>query len=126
VISLTSTGTPSASAGSGFVITAGPAPGVNPGLFIYSTQGALGSPLNTPFGFICISSFLRLPGQSAGGTPGVCNGQYQIDFNQYFATQVIDPSLVAGATVDIQVWHRDPPNPGTANTSEAGSFVMCP
>lgn len=127
VIGLSATGTPSASAGSGFVITAGPAPGVNAGLFIYTTNGALGSPLNTPFGFICIGSpFFRIAGQSAGGTAGVCDGQYQVDFNTYFATQVSDPSLIAGATVDIQCWHRDPPNPGAANTSLAGAFVMCP
>lgn len=127
VIALSSTGTPSASAGSGFVVTASPAPGVNAGLFIYSTSGALGSPLNTPFGFICIASpFFRIAGQGAGGTFGVCNGQYQVDFNAHFATQVSDPSLVAGSTVDIQCWHRDPPNPGAANLSEAGSFVMCP
>jgi plastocyanin len=127
VIGLSTTGTPSASAGSGFTITAGPAPGVNAGLFIYTTQGALGTPLNTPFGFVCIQSpFFRIAGQSAGGTAGVCNGQYQIDFNLFFATQVGDPALVAGSTVEIQCWHRDPPNPGAANTSLAGSFVMCP
>lgn len=124
---LNSTGTPSASAGSGFVITAGPAPGGNSGLFIYTTSGSLGSPLNTPFGFICVASpFFRIAGQASGGTAGVCNGQYQVDFNTFFATQVGDPSLVAGSTVDIQCWHRDPPNPGGANLTEAGTFVMCP
>ena len=49
-----------------------------------------------------------------------------MDFNTHAATQVIDPLLVAGATVDMQCWYRDPPNPGGANFSEAGHFVLCP
>jgi hypothetical protein len=121
-------GAPSLSAGSGFVVSAGPAPGGNNGLFLYTTQGAAAVPANLPFGFLCIQSpgFFRFAAQLGGGTPGLCNGQYSVDFNTYAATQVIDPLLVAGASVDLQCWYRDPPNPGAANLTNAGSFVLCP
>jgi hypothetical protein len=122
------TGTPDLSAGFGFVVSAGPAPGGNNGLFLYTTQGPAAVPASLPFGFLCIQSpgFFRFAPQLGGGTPGVCNGQYAVDFNTYAATQVIDPLLVAGATVDVQCWYRDPPNPGAANLTNAGSFVLCP
>lgn len=67
----------------------------------------------------------RTPGTAAGGFSGVCNGSYDTDFNLYFDTQVADPNI-AGATVDAQVWYRNPPNPGTANFSGAIHFLMCP
>jgi hypothetical protein len=121
-------GSPSISAGSGFVVTAGFAPGGNAGLFLYTTQGAAAVPLNTSFGFLCIkaSGMFRIANQNGGGNNGVCNGQYSVDFNTYAATQVIDPSLVAGCTVELQAWYRDPPNSGGANFTEAGRFVLCP
>lgn len=121
-------GSPSIGAGSGFVVSAGLAPGGNQGLFLYTTQGAAAVPANLPFGFLCIKSpgFFRIAPQSGGGTAGMCNGQYSIDFNTYAATQVIDPLLVAGSTVDLQCWYRDPPNPGTANLTNAGTFLICP
>jgi hypothetical protein len=40
--------------------------------------------------------------------------------------QVVDPSLAAGASVDLQCWYRDPPNPGQANFTSALRFVICP
>ena len=35
-------------------------------------------------------------------------------------------TLIPGASVDIQAWYRDPANPGGANLTNAGTFVMCP
>ncbi|HVS18803.1 MAG TPA: VCBS repeat-containing protein, partial [Planctomycetota bacterium] len=120
-------GTPSASAGNGFLVTAGPAPGTNPGLFLYTTNGSLGSPVTTPYGSLCVASpIVRFAGQISGGTLDVCDGQYQVDFNTFLATQTADPSLLPGATVDLQCWYRDPPNPGLANFSNAGKFQICP
>ncbi len=125
---LTSTGTPSASAGSGFVVTAGPMPGGNPGLFIYTLNGPLAVPTSNPYGFLCISpvGLLRIAPQVSPGSPALCNGQFVIDFNAYYATQTMDPNLVPGAQVDLQCWYRDPPNGGGANLTGAGRFYMCP
>ena len=68
----------------------------------------------------------RLFGNASGGTIGTCTGAFAIDFNQFAATQTADPSLIAGATVDMQCWFRDPPAPNGAVLSNALSFVLCP
>jgi plastocyanin len=124
---LQAAGTPSASAGSGFTVSTTPTLGAKVGLFLYTTQGPLGTPISNAFGFLCIGAGLkRVASQNSGGTNGLCNGQLQIDFNQYYATQTGDPSLVPGASVDLQAWYRDPADPGGANLTNAGAFVMCP
>jgi hypothetical protein len=125
----TTVGAPSASAGSGFVLQCGPVPGGQVGLFLYTTDGAAAVPILTAYGDLCIDSgpgLTRGPGIFGGGSPGVCDGGYAMDFNLYFATQTDNPALVAGATVDGQLWYRDPPNVGDANFSSAIHFVMCP
>ena len=122
-------GTASASAGSGFMVTAGPTPGANAGLFLYTTNGAAGTPINNAFGWLCLTpgaGMFRIAAQNGGGISGTCSGQYTVDFNAYMATQIIDPNLIAGAGVDMQAWYRDPPNSGGANFSGAGHFVVCP
>lgn len=121
-------GVPSASAGSGFTLTYGSAPGGLPGLMIYTTQGPAATPVSNPFGFLCIntSGLIRTPILLSGGTTGTCSGAYSMDFNQYYAAQVLDPTLVPGAQVDLQAWFRDPGTPGTAVLSEAIQFPMCP
>ena len=121
-------GTPSLAAGALFNVTAGPVPGNNPGLFIYTTNGAAGSPISNSFGFLCIapgSGLFRIAFQNGGGTTGVCNGQYSVDFVDHALTQAQDAALVVGAEVDIQCWYRDPPNVGTANLTNAGRFTLC-
>lgn len=124
---LSATGVPSASAGSGYTLQYGPVPGGNVGLFLYTTGGALATPAQTPFGLVCVATpFFRTPAAFSGGSAGTCSGAYAIDFNAYFATQTADPSLIAGASVDLQCWFRDPPNPGGANLSNAAHFTMCP
>lgn len=127
VAQLDFSGAPSATAGSGFVITAGPTPGQNAGLFLYTTGGSAAAPLQTPFGSLCLAApFLRIAPQSAGGATGTCSGQYTVDFNLHVATQTADPSLVVGAQVDVQAWFRDPQVAGGAIFSEAGRFLLCP
>jgi hypothetical protein len=127
--SLSGSGAPSATAGSGFVLTAGPMPGANSGLFVYTTNGAASSPIQNVYGFLCIQTgpgMLRFAGQKASGTPGACDGQLSVDFNAYFAAQTNDPALVPGARVDVQAWYRDPASPGAANLTDALTFVVCP
>jgi hypothetical protein len=121
-------GTPSASAGSGFTVSAGPVPGSNQGLWIYTTFGAAQTPIQNAFGHLCIATqgLFRIAAQTTGGNAGSCNGQLALDFNQYAFNQTHNAKLVVGATVDLQAWYRDPPNPGGANLTGAGSFVLCP
>ena len=109
----------------------GPVPGgPQPGLLIYTTNGAAANPASTPFGFLCIqggAGFFRVPLPSlAGGTPGTCSGSYTLDFGAYLAGPNPDTNLVPGATIDTQTWYRDPPNSGGANFSNAGRFTLLP
>jgi hypothetical protein len=102
-------GYPSATAGSGFVITAAPVPGGNLGIFFYGKTGPAAMPFQG--GTFCVQSpVLRTPISSSGGTTGVCNGAYSIDFNAYVAGGA-DPALVSGTVVSLQTWFRDPPEP---------------
>jgi hypothetical protein len=126
---LSAVGVPDASAGSGFEVTAGPMPGMRVGLFMYTTLGAAATPTLSVYGHFIIEPseiFRFLPVLSTGGSQGACDGQLTLDFNTYYASQSQNPALVAGSTVDLQVWYRDPPAPGGANLTEAGHFVMCP
>jgi hypothetical protein len=68
----------------------------------------------------------RIGFQFDEGTPGACVGSYGMNFNQYIHGQTQDPALGAGASVDLQCWYRDPPNPGSANLTQALHFTVCP
>ncbi len=127
VSSFSTLGTPSVSGGQ-FLINYGPAPGGLTGLYIYTTQGAAAIPASTPFGFLCIntSGMVRTPAILGGGSSGTCTGNYTLDFINFFNTQTVNPNLVIGSTVDLQAWYRDPPNPGSANLSNAMKFLLCP
>jgi hypothetical protein len=118
-----STGSPSASAGSGFVIATTNDLDNKFGLFFYSKTGPNSSPFQG--GFLCGAPPLtRTSVQSSGGTPP-CNGAYSIDFNTYIASGK-DPALVSGQAVWLQKWSRDPASPSTTNLSDAITFTICP
>jgi len=121
-------GAPSLAQGPGkFFVRAGSAPGNKIGLFFYSKNGSLGTPIQNTFGTICIGSGVtRFGSQLGGGTNGACNGQYQVDFITYAKTPPQNQVLVPGVSVDLQAWYRDPPNPGAANLTNAGHFVLFP
>ena len=111
-------GTPSASQGSGFLVTAASLINQKFGLLLYSTAG----PAATPFqgGTLCLAAPLkRTPGANTGGSPATvsdCSGALAFDFNQRIASGV-DPALVAGARVWCQHYARDPGFPPPGNTS---------
>jgi Tol biopolymer transport system component len=120
-----SSGTPSASAGQGFLIEATGFPPLQPGVFAYGKLG----PATVPFqgGFICAQTpLVRIPLANTGG-PGSCEGSFSLDFNAYVASGA-DPALVAGKTVWGQWWARDPglPPPSNASLSDAIRVTLCP
>ena len=120
---ISATGTPSASAGSGFVIAATQVLPNAKGLFFYSSAG----PAAIPFqgGFLCLlSPVKRTPGQTATGS-GTCGGAFALDFNAYIASG-IDPALVVGATFWGQYWSRDPQSPSTTSLTDALTATIGP
>jgi catechol 2,3-dioxygenase-like lactoylglutathione lyase family enzyme len=123
--SIATSGTPSASAGSGFSVSATNVLDKQFGLFFYSKSG----PASAPFqgGTLCVMPpLVRTPVQNSGGAPP-CDGLFTIDFNAYVASGA-DPALVAGQQVWIQTWSRDPgfAPPDNTSLSDAVSFTLCP
>ncbi len=122
-------GTPSASAGSGFAITAGNLLNNVSGLLFYGKSGAAAVPFQG--GFFCVQPpITRTQGQASGGTPppaADCSGTFAFDFNAYAASG-LDPALTAGKTVWAQYWSRDPgfSLPDNTNLSDALEFTLGP
>jgi hypothetical protein len=124
-----SSGTPSASAGSGFVVSAMNVLNQVFGILFYSKDG----PASAPFqgGFLCVGGpLVRTPIQSSGGSPqpaSDCSGSFALDFNAWIASGQ-DPALVAGSAVWAQHWSRDPgfAPPQNTNLSDALAFAVCP
>lgn len=121
-------GSPSASAGNGFVVTASAVRNRKFGLLLYTTAGRA----QTPFfgGTLCLANPLhRTPSLNSGGSfsGDDCTGVYAFDFNVHVALG-LDPALVAGATVDAQYYSRDPgfPPPDNVGLTNALEFVLGP
>ncbi|MCK6446545.1 MAG: FG-GAP repeat protein [Planctomycetes bacterium] len=102
------TGCPSATAGSGFDITATHVLNGKNGLFFYGTSGEQAVAFQG--GWLCAKPpHKRIALQNSGGNPppGDCSGAYTTDFNAWIASGA-DPALVAGAHFAGQWWSRDP------------------
>jgi archaellum component FlaF (FlaF/FlaG flagellin family) len=123
-----SSGTPSASAGSGFSITATQLLNHQIGLFLYSLER--GSPTAFHGGVLCAAPPLqRTPLLDTGGhaPPLDCSGTFAFDFNAHVASGV-DPRLIAGASVFGQFWSRDPgfSPPNDSNLTDALHLTLAP
>lgn len=121
-----SSGAPSASAGSGFNITASNILNNKSGLLFYGLNGQLANPFLG--GYLCVKAPTRRTAiQTSGGSPsgGDCTGTFTYDFNVRIASGV-DTGLVQGALVDCQYWSRDPTDSFTTNLTDALHFAICP
>jgi hypothetical protein len=121
-----SSGVPSASAGSGFIVRAVDVLNQKSGLLFYGLNGRSAAPFQG--GYLCVATPLRRTAiQNSGGSASGadCSGQFAFDFNSYIASN-IDPALVAIALVDAQWWSRDPQSPSTTNLTDALEFLIPP
>ena len=99
-----------------------------PSIVIHTPNGPRNPPIQNSFGYLCINSpFWRAsPPSTPGGIPLMCNGNYVFDFGAYMQQHAPGRGLLPGNTCDAQFWYRDPPSPGSANFSNAVSFLIAP
>jgi hypothetical protein len=129
-----STGSPSASAGSGFVVSASNVRNNKSGLLFYGINGRSTIPFQG--GTLCVASQIkRTGGITSGGTPAPvnnCTGVYALDMNA-FALSVGPPIPLAalqlpGTVVNCQFWGRDPgfPAPNNTTLSDGLEYTIAP
>ena len=124
---LSATGTPSATAASGFVVTANGVEGAKDGLFFFAANGRQANPWGSGTSFQCVAPPVSRTALFTGsGTVGLCDGQLSADLNARWTAKP-NQNPGAGATVQAQLWYRDPQNTSnqTTSLSDAVEFVVC-
>jgi Tol biopolymer transport system component len=127
--SIAGSGTPSASAGSGFTITASGVEGQKSGLVFYGLSGPQAAPFHGTSSTLCVRAPHQRTGvQNSGGTVGACDGQLVVDWNQFIhsGAGLLGWPYRGGETAWAQAWFRDPLAPGGSNLSNALWFTVCP
>ena len=124
---LTTIGTPSANATSGFSLCATGVEGGKDGLFFFGSSGRQANSWGSGSSFQCVTPPVRRTGLLAGnGTPGACNGVFTRDLAEFW-TQIKPAAHPGyGATVQSQLWYRDPQSTSnqTTSLSDALEFVL--
>jgi hypothetical protein len=125
---LSSSGNSSATAPSGFVLTASGVEGDKDGLFFQGTNGRQTNTWGNGTSFQCVvPPVKRLGILSKQGTINACNGSFTQDVNAYWtAFPLKNPG--PGAVVQAQCWYRDPQNTSnqTTSLSNAIEWTVCP
>jgi hypothetical protein len=125
---IAATGTPSATAPNGFVLTATTVEAQKDGLFFYGVNGRQANPWGNSSSYNCVVPPVKRGGLLMGiGTLGSCNGGFNQDLNALWtANPAKNPGT--GALVQAQLWYRDPFNTSNQTTSfsNAIEFTVCP
>jgi hypothetical protein len=128
---LSAAGTPSASAASGFLLQAIGVEGSKDGAFFWGKSGKQANPWGNGTSFQCVVPPVTRGGFLAGsGTIGACDGSFVQDLNATWCSTCPHPQKNpgAGATVQAQLWYRDPLSSSnqTTSLSDAIEFVVGP
>ncbi|HUR28869.1 MAG TPA: PQQ-dependent sugar dehydrogenase, partial [Planctomycetota bacterium] len=128
------TGYPSATRGSGFVVKASNAINNKIGLLLYGVNGRAAVPFQN--GTLCVATPVRRAvSANSGGAPAPannCSGAFSLDFNSFAVGALgghpLPPLQVAGTLVETQWWGRDPalPAPNRSQLSNGLEFQICP
>jgi hypothetical protein len=131
---ISASGIPSASAGSGFVVSCAHVRNNKNGLLFYGVTGRSALPFQG--GTLCVNSpITRTPWVNSGGTPAPvnnCTGHFAIDMNFYAVGGLgggpLPALTVAGTVVDAQWWGRDPGfvPPFNSTLSDGIEYTICP
>ena len=125
---LSTSGTPSATAPSGFFVHADDVEGSKSGLFYWSTNGQIANPWGNGTSWNCVAlpSFRSAP-LAGSGTGGLCDGGFSYDLTARWQQKPAgNPG--PGAVTQLQLWYRDPQNTSnqTTSLSDAVEFTVCP
>jgi hypothetical protein len=122
---LSASGTPSASAASGFDLLAANVEGDKDGLFFYGANGRQASSWGNGTSFQCVTPPVRRAGLLTGsGSAGLCDGTFAQDLNaRWAAVPAHNPG--AGSVVQAQLWYRDPFNTSNQTTSLSEAIEFC-
>ena len=125
VPAMSSSGTPSTTSATPFLVTCSNVLNQVSGLLMYSH-----APGATPFqgGTLCIGTPLkRTSTQNSGGNAGGpdCSGIFSLDFNARIQSGV-DPLLITGSEVFCQYWSRDSASASTTSLSNALRLLINP
>ena len=128
---LAGTGVASATASSGFTLSASGVEAQRDGLFFFGTNGRQATSWGNGTSFQCVVPPVTRGGILAGnGTAGLCDGQLGQDLNALWCPSCPKPAKNpgAGATVQAQLWYRDPLNTSnqTTSLSDAIEFSLVP
>jgi endonuclease I len=128
---LSASGTASASATSGFTLTATDMEGLKDGLFFFGTGGRQANSWGSGTSFQCVvPPVVRAGLLSGSGTSNGCDGLTAQDLNALWCPSCPKPakSPGSGAVVQAQFWYRDPFNTSnqTTSLSDAIEFTVAP
>jgi hypothetical protein len=125
---LGASGTPSATAATGFDLLAGTVEGAKDGLFFFGTNGRQANSWGNGTSFQCVVPPVKRAGVLAGvGTNGACDGTFAQDLNAHWSA-FPQKNPGAGALVQAQLWYRDPQSTSnqTTSLSDALEFTVQP
>ena len=128
---LSSAGAPSATATSGFTLTATAVEGAKDGLYFFGANGRQASSWGSGTSFQCVvPPVTRARLLQGSGTSGTCDGVFSEDLNALWCPTCPSPQKNPGpgAVVQAQLWYRDPLNTSnrTTSLSDAVEFTVTP
>ena len=128
---LSATGSASASASSGFVVSGDGIEGGVKGTYFYGSNGRQAMPWGNGSSFRCVLPPTKRVGvQSATGAPGSCGGTMTRDLNAFWCPTCPKPNKNpgAGSVVQLQLWYRDAQSTSNQKTSfsDALEFTVSP